>query len=83
MSTSPASQKAVEKPKTMSTSTKTTSTVEGRKTASKIRGGGVRETVTTVGRSWFSKGRRNVVINSMHVPQDPFPFLDLDCKSVL
>lgn len=40
MSTSPASQKAVEKPKTMSTPTKTTSTVEGRKTASKIRGGG-------------------------------------------
>lgn len=38
--------------------------------------------MTTVGGSWFSKGRRNVVINSVHVPQDPFPFLDLDCNSL-
>lgn len=52
--------------------TKTTSTAwkaEGR-LPRKLEGVGA--TVTTVGRSWFSKGLRNVVINSTHVRKTPF-----------
>lgn len=80
MSTSPASQKAVGKPKTTSTPPKPQAQrgrwQEGR-LPRKLVGvcGGHSDNCRA---QLFSKGHRNIVVNNTRVPQDPFPFLDLD-----